>query len=154
MTHSGEDRDRDPPVSIPSTKSNCEPHECSCRSASAEAGPAPRGALVNAPSSKRALRERSVRSGSRSQCGQPASSRADSACFTPKQTTHRLCVSPLVIKRGQGGTHCLYCELLSPFLDLKMPSTCLLLVFLCLSFLEQTFLFPILIVTDSQNTFD
>ncbi len=70
------------------------------------------------PSSKRVLRERSVRSGSRSQCGQPAPSRADSACFTPKQTTHRLCVSPLVIKRGQGGTHCLYCELLSPFLDL------------------------------------
>ncbi len=82
------------------------------------AGPAPWGALAKTPSSKRVLRERSVRSGSRSQCGQPAPSRADSACFTPTQTTHRLCVSPLVIKLGQGGTHCLYCELLSPFLDL------------------------------------
>ncbi len=119
MDLAGEDRDRDPPVYIPSAKSNCEPHECSRRSASAEAGPAPWGALAKTPSSKRVLREQSVRSGSRSQCGQPAPSRADSACFTPKQTTHRLCVSPLVIKRGQGGTHCLYCELLSPFLDLK-----------------------------------
>ncbi len=38
----------------------------------------------------------------------------------------------------------------------KMPSTCLLLVFLFLSLLEQIFLISYLslIVTDSQNTFD
>ncbi len=62
--------------------------------ASAEAGPAPRGTLVKAPSAKRTLWERSVRSGNRSQCGQPAPSRADFACFTPKQTRTD-CVYPL-----------------------------------------------------------
>ncbi len=56
----GEDRDRGLPVSNPSAKSNCEPHECSHRSASAEAGPAPWGALAKTPSLKRVLRERSV----------------------------------------------------------------------------------------------
>ncbi len=33
------DEDRDLPVSIPSARSNCEPHECSRRSTSAEEGP-------------------------------------------------------------------------------------------------------------------
>ncbi len=75
----GEDRDRGLAVSNPSAKSNCEPHECSHRSASAEAGPAPWGALAKTPSSKRALRERSVWIGSRSQCGQPAS--AQTVCI-------------------------------------------------------------------------
>ncbi len=130
----GEDRDRGLPVSNPSAKSNCEPHECSHRSASAEAGPAPWGALAKTPSLKRVLRERSVWIGSRSQCGQPAYSKADSACFAPKQTTHRLCVSPLVMKRGQGVTHCLYCEPLSPLFDLKDAFDMSVLIFLCLPF--------------------
>ncbi len=156
MDLAGEDRDRGLPVSHPSAKSICEPHECSHRSASAEAGPAPRGALAKTPSSKRAFRERSVCIGSRSQCGQPASSKANSACFAPKQTTHRLCVSPLVMKREQGVTHCLYCEPLSPLLDLKVAFDMSVLIFLCLPFffLEQTFLFPNWIITDLQTMTD
>ncbi len=50
-------------------------------SAAAKAGPALRGTLLKAPSSKRAFRGRS----------------AHNACFAPKQTMHRLCVSPLVM---------------------------------------------------------
>ncbi len=65
----GEEGDTDSPVSIPSTRSTCEPHECSRCSASTAAGPAPRGTLARAPSTKRALRERSARSRRRSQCG-------------------------------------------------------------------------------------
>ncbi len=50
----GEEEDSDSPVSIPSARSSCEPHECSCYSVLAEVGPAPWGTLVKAPSSKRA----------------------------------------------------------------------------------------------------
>ncbi len=48
--------------------------------------------LVKTPSSKKAFRERS-----HSQWGQSPPSRADSACFSPNQTTHKLCVSLLVL---------------------------------------------------------
>ncbi len=50
----GEEEDSDSPVSIPSAKSSCEPHECSCYSILAEVGPAPWGTLLKAPPSKRA----------------------------------------------------------------------------------------------------
>ncbi len=76
----GEEEERDSPVSIPSTRSICDPHECSRRSALAEAGPAPRGMLVKAPSSKRAFWEGSILIGKRSQCGQSAPSRACVLC--------------------------------------------------------------------------
>ncbi len=110
----GEDGDRDSLVSDPSTRSRCEPHERRLRSASAEAGPAPRGTLMKEPSpEKRAFRERSTRRGRLSQSGQSAPSRAASACLAPKQSTHKLCVSPAHKKRLQGGTHCLYCASLS-----------------------------------------
>ncbi len=61
------DGDRDSPVSISCSRSNCEPHECRRRSASAAAGPEPRGSLVKIPSTNKDFRERSVRSGKRSQ---------------------------------------------------------------------------------------
>ncbi len=66
------------PSAIPTSTATAPPR--------ARTGPVPRGTLVKAPSSKRAFQERSVRSGSRSQCGQSAPSRDDSACFTPNQT--------------------------------------------------------------------
>ncbi len=43
--------DRERPVPRSSARSNCEPHECRRRSASAGAGPAPRGADAWLPSS-------------------------------------------------------------------------------------------------------
>ncbi len=61
------DGDRDSPVSISCSRSNCEPHECRRRPASAAAGPEPRGSLVKIPSTNKDFRERSVRSGKRSQ---------------------------------------------------------------------------------------
>ncbi len=48
---------------------------------------------------KKALHKRSAHRRRRSQCRQPALSRTDSACFAPKQTTHRLCVSPAEMQR-------------------------------------------------------
>ncbi len=42
------------------------------------------------------FREQNVQSRSHSQCRQSDPSRADSACFTPSQTTHKLGISPLV----------------------------------------------------------
>ncbi len=83
----GKEEDRGSPIFIPSIWSICDSHEHSHRSALAEAGPAPRGKLVKTLSSKRDFRERSVRSVSHSQC---------SACFTPNQTMHKLCVSLLI----------------------------------------------------------
>ncbi len=50
----GKGEDRGSPVFIPSTWSICDSHERSYRSASAKAGPAPRGTQVKAPSSKKA----------------------------------------------------------------------------------------------------
>ncbi len=100
------DGDRDSPVSISCSRSNCEPHECRRRSASAAAGPEPRGSLVKIPSTNKDFRERSVRSGKRSQWGQSAPSlNAAAACPAPKQATHCSCVSPAVMKRLQGDTH-------------------------------------------------
>ncbi len=100
------DGDRDSPVSISCSRSNCEPHECRRRSASAAAGPEPRGSLVKIPSTNKDFRERSVRSGKRSQWGQSAPSlNAAAACPAPKQAAHCSCVSPAVMKRLQGDTH-------------------------------------------------
>ncbi len=88
------DGDRDSPVSISCSRSNCEPHECRRRSASTAAGPEPRGSLVKIPSTNKDFRERSVRSGKRSQPCAPLPS---------KPRTAR--VSPAVMKRLQGDTH-------------------------------------------------
>ncbi len=73
----GEEEERDRPISIPSTRSICNPHDHSHHSVLAATGPEPRGTLVRAPSSKRALWEQSVRNESCSQCTQSAPSRAD-----------------------------------------------------------------------------
>ncbi len=64
-------------------------------SASVDAGLAPQGMLVKTPL-KIIFREQNVQSRSHSQCRQSDPSRADSACFTPSQTTHKLGISPLV----------------------------------------------------------
>ncbi len=106
------DGDRDLPVSISCSRSNCEPHECRRRSALAATGPEPRGSLVKIPSTNKDFRERSVRSGKRSQWGQSAPSlNAAAACPAPKQATHCSCVSPAVMKRLQGDTHGLHLHL-------------------------------------------
>ncbi len=81
--------DRGSPVFVPSPWSICDSHKRSHRSASAKAGPAPRGTQVKAPSSESEHTQWQM-----SQSGQSAPSRADSACSALKQTTHRLCVSP------------------------------------------------------------
>ncbi len=87
MDLAGEEEDRDSPISIPSARFNCKHQEC-YHSTLAEAGLAPRGTLVKAPSPKRAFRERSVRSGNRSQCGQSAPSRATD-CVYPRSSITR-----------------------------------------------------------------
>ncbi len=90
----GKEEDRGSPSSFPPSDPSAFP------TSTGTAPPPPRrGTRVKAPSSKRAFRERSVCSGSHSQCGQsppPPPSRADSAYFPPNQTTHTLCVSPLI----------------------------------------------------------
>ncbi len=89
------EQEKDSPVSIPSTRSTCEPHD-----ASADVGPEPRRTLARALSSKR---ETSA-SERRSQCEQSAPSRADLVCFAPRQTTQRLCIPTCDVTRAGRNT--------------------------------------------------
>ncbi len=57
--------------------------------------------LVKAPSSENPPKAKHTQWQMLSYCEQSASSGADSACFAPKQTTHKLCVSPPIKKRGR-----------------------------------------------------
>ncbi len=72
----GEDRDKDEPVSEPSSKSTCDPHDNSHRCATTAAGTDPAGSRTWPLSSKMARRERSTWSGRSSQSWQAAPSRA------------------------------------------------------------------------------
>lgn len=101
----GKGWDRAETISNPAIRSICDPHMCWSHSVSGEVGPAPPGPRNRAASSKAAWREGGVLSGRSSQCSHPAPSRSDWACCSAKQTTHIRCVSPLVMKCGQGWTH-------------------------------------------------
>ncbi len=64
----------------------------------------PWGTRAWASSRKNARRDRSVRKGSTLQCSQPAVSRADCACSSPKQAT-QICIPTRYITRAGMNTH-------------------------------------------------
>ncbi len=96
------------PPADSSASSICDPHDLSLLTASAAAGPEPRGA-DDCPNSleKRDIRERSFPREKSSQCTHSILSRTERACSSPKHITHKSDVSSGVRKHWHGSTHLL-----------------------------------------------